>query len=129
MKHFITATLLALTLANPVFADGETKKPETVQKLPSQSDVNCPIKLEITGTVVLKKSKLRNSAIVNDTIWWEGDTKKLRLDDGGWVELKLVKVVHGKTIFELRGRVGRPPQFEVKLKQSSNWGLTRSQNK
>lgn len=115
MKQIIFTMLVAMSLLSA---------PALAKDLPSQQDVKCPITLEVTGTVVVKQQpkgkKLRNSIIANDSIWWEGDTKKLRLEDNGWVELKLIKVEHGKAIFELRGK-----QFQIKIKQSSTWGLTK----
>jgi len=153
MKQIIFTMLAAMSLLSaPVLAND----------LPSQQDVKCPITIEITGTVVVKqqpktaktaktkttkvvvitaetvkatakKKELRNSAVVNDSIWWEGTTKKLRLEDNGWVELKLIKVEHGKAIFELHGKhrlgLGPPTQFQVKIKKSSTWGLERPATK
>jgi len=120
MKQIIFTALVALSLLGTPVIAGD---------LPSQKDIKCPITLEVTGTVIIKNQpkgkKLKNASIVNDAIWWEGDTKKLRLKDGGWVTLKLLKVEQGKAIFELRGRRGRPPHFQVKIKQSENWGLTK----
>lgn len=158
MKQIIFTTLVAMSLLS-------TPAPASANDLPSQQDVKCPVTLEVTGTVVIKQSKtsktpktkvaktkivvitaktaakkkkseLRNSAVVNDSIWWEGDTRKLRLENNDWVEIKLVRVEHGKAIFELHGKhrlgLGPPTQFQVKInkiKKSSTWGLERPTKK
>lgn len=72
-------------------------------------------RLDITGVVVLKKptKKLRNSAIVDDKIWWEGDSfivenGKLthRIDvDKATDKTKLMKLVKIELDFYGRGQL------------------------
>jgi hypothetical protein len=74
--------------------------------------------LEVTGIAIVHgKSKLPNSAIVNDKIWWEGTTYliqdgkllypvttsgRVRVDKNDL--MKLVKVENGKITLEYRGK-------------------------
>jgi len=103
MKKLILSLALAAFLTTPSFSQETATVPTTT----------------ITGTVVVKgKSKLPSSAIVNDKIWWEGDTflvkggkvlyrfapsKNVKLRDGEEL-MKLVKVENGKLTFEFRGK-------------------------
>lgn len=101
MNKLIFSFILSLFLISPVIAQ---------ELLP---------KLEVTGTVVVhSKSKLPNSAIVDDKIWWEGTTyvvkdgkllfpivlsKNVKLKPGEET-MKLVKVETGKITLEFRGK-------------------------
>ena len=100
MKNFILALVLILSLPFSGWGQ-ENQAPE----------------LEVTGIVVVhSESKLPSSAIVNDKIWWLGDTYlvedgklKYRIIPGGRVRvdetklMKLVKVEKGKVTLEYRG--------------------------
>jgi len=91
-----------------------------------------PTKLEITGTVVSHDKRYKNSAIVNDSIWWEGQTLGVRTKEGHWLKIKLLKVEHGKATFEESGirKQGKkewhnraPRRYTVRIKKSTIWGL------
>jgi len=103
-----------------------------------------PIDMEITGTVVLEQptDTFRNSAIVRylagseedpillETIWWQGEERTIVVGEERHT-LKLVKVEmvdgRGTCTFEIRGRVGRPPQFQLRIKRSDRWGLEKDE--
>jgi len=83
--------LLALLLVFPAMTAIADDKPVVInapnrlkvihlEKLPA---------LKITGVVVVKKSKLRNAAIVDDQIIWEGDFYKVK---GETTDLKVIKI-------------------------------------
>ena len=126
MKSKIYAALTCLMFALvplTAHADDNTAK----------AKAQAPIKMSITGVVVGKN--IKNASIVSidgiDYIWWEGQVKKIRVPKSDkWITLKLIKVesrknVGGVLTFEIRGRKGRPARFEVKLKQSRDWGLSK----
>jgi len=83
----------------------------------SAEDTTLPT-LEVTGIAIVHgKSKLPNSAIVDDKIWWEGTTYLIQdgklmypVTTGGRVRvdkndlMKLVKVENGKITLEYRGK-------------------------
>jgi len=110
----------------------------------SAAEIDAPVKLDISGVVVVDKPRpdprdpkrmLGNSAIVNDTIWWEGQTIRLRKDDNTWITLTLVKVemVKGKggvcTFRVEDGSRSHPsirPTFKTAIKKKASWGLEKS---
>jgi len=101
-----------------------------------------PQKIEVTGVAVVenpkvdprnpKGPKLGSSAIVNDSIWWEGQTIKIRKDDDSWVTLTLTKVerVKGKggvlTFTVELTRHAEKPTFQVTIKKKSGYGLEKA---
>lgn len=109
----------------------------------SAAEIDAPVKLDITGVVIVDKPRpdprdpkrmLGNSAIVNDTIWWEGQTVRLRKDDDSWITLTLVKVelVEGKggvCTFRVedaaRSPEAKPDTFKTTIKKKAGWGLDK----
>ena len=98
--------------------------------MPSTALAIEPSDLEVTGVVVSHTKRYKSSAIVNDRIWWEGETLRLRQDDDSWVTLTLVKVemVEGKggvLTFKVGEADSEGETFQVGIKKSTRWGLTR----
>jgi len=96
------------------------------------AEIEPPVKMEVTGVVVVSKTKkkLKNAAIVNDAIWWEGQTIKVRKDDDTWIILTLskVEIVKGKggvLTFLVEDGSNDLPTFKVAIKKASGWGLTK----
>ena len=110
----------------------------------NSADPYIPEKMEVTGAAVVEKpkvdprnpkgKKLGSSAIVNDKIWWEGATIKVRKSDDSFVTLTLTKVemVKGKgavlTFTVELTRHLEKPTFTVKLKRASGWGLKKAKD-
>jgi hypothetical protein len=129
MNKIFLSLLISLVLVSPL----------TAQDNPA--DPYIPEKMEVTGAVVVEKPqvdprspkgpKLGSSAIVNGQIWWEGQTVKVRKDNG-WVTLTLTKVemVKGKgavlTFTVELTRHLEKPTFKVGIKKSSGWGLRKA---
>ena len=106
------------------------------------ADPYIPQKMEVTGVAVVENPrvdprnpegpKLGSSAIVNDRIWWEGQTIKVRRDDDSWVTLTLTKVemVEGKggvlTFTVELTRHAEKPTFQVTIRKSSKYGLEKA---
>ena len=122
MNKFIFGLLVSLFLISPVSAQD------------NPADPYIPNKMKVTGVVVVKNPavnprnpkgpKLGSSAIVNDRIWWEGETIKVRKDDGGWVTLTLTKVefVKGKGVLTFTVELTRhleKPTFKVNMRRAS----------
>ena len=87
------------------------------------ADVQAPLPLEVTGVVVSHTPKIKSAAIVNDSIWWEGDTIKLRKEDNSWVTLTLTKVemVEGRggvLTFTIKTDAKVDPTFKVGIKKA-----------
>ena len=89
MRDFLLRLAATMIFAMPVFAAD-----------PPGGD------LEVTGIVV--GDKIKNSAIINDQIVWEGNFYK---EDGFNTELKVVKIEKGIVTFEWEGE-----QFTKRLK-------------
>jgi len=97
----------------PFVSNAQSEKPKKVDK----KTIVIP-KMKVTGIVVVPKNyKLPNSAIINDKIWWQGDTYlvengkiKYRIIIGGRVKIdinklmKLVKVEKGKVTLSYKGK-------------------------
>lgn len=120
MKNFIFGLLMSMFFLSPLSAQD------------NPADPYVPDKMEVTGAVLVEKPvvnprdpkgpKLGSSAIVNDRIWWEGETIKVRKGDG-WVTLTLTKVERVKGQFVLTFTVEftrhlEKPTFKVFMKRS-----------
>lgn len=114
MKLFLLRIVLALGLAMPIMVNA--------------AEIEAPIALEVTGVVVSHSNKYKSSAIVDDRIWWEGETKRIRKEDDSWVTLTLTKVemVKGKGgVLTFTVETDNKDTFTVSIKKSTTWGLHR----
>ena len=94
------------------------------------ADTQPPLPLDVTGVVVSSSKRYKSSAIVNDRIWWEGQTIRLRKEDDSWVTLTLTKVemIQGRggvLTFTVETENEEKPTFQVGIKKATGWGLTR----
>lgn len=130
MKKLFAGILTGMLMLSPLAAQDNPAAPYIPQKM------------EVTGVAIVenprvdprnpKGPKLGSSAIVNDQIWWEGQTIKVRKDDDSWVTLTLTKVemVKGKGgvltfTIELTRHLNKPT-FKVSIKKGSGWGLEKA---
>tara|TARA_B100001109_G_scaffold241012_1_gene224807 strand:+ start:102 stop:446 length:345 start_codon:yes stop_codon:yes gene_type:complete len=114
MRSLIAKITLILLLGMPV----------------ATADTQPPLSLEVTGVVVSHSKKFKSSAIVNDRIWWEGQTIRVRKEDDTWVTLTLTKVemIQGRggvLTFTVETEDEEKPTFQVGIKKATGWGLTR----
>jgi len=121
-KLFVSILTTFLLLLSPVFA----------------VEIEPPTALEVTGVVVSHTDNVQSAAIVNDRIWWEGETIRLRTEDKGWITLTMIRVemIEGKggvctfqvedSLVVVEGEdTDDKPTFSVRIQQSADYGLSR----
>jgi hypothetical protein len=114
MRKFFATILTAFLMLSPAIA----------------AEIDPPIKFDITGVVVSHTDKIKSSAIVDDRIWWEGETIRVRNEDDEWLTLTLIKVemVEGKggvCTFQVEEDVEDKSTFTATIRKSTRYGLTR----
>lgn len=145
MNKIFTAIMTGMLMLSPAMAQDDVSPVTSGSTSPiTSSDATpyIPETLEVTGVAIVstpktdprdpKGPKLGSSAIVNGRIWWEGTTLKIRKDDNSWVTLTLTKVemIKGKggvlTFTIELTRHQNKPTFQVAIKKSTSWGLTKT---